>query len=472
MAWVSGAGGRRANKNVYKGAGGDAQSQWPAANPELFGGLERRLDALPPPEDDGADPEALLAQVEQMGAPSKKAKPKKKGRGGKAPAAPSRNDADHLGLASPYPEGGSRCSPGARARWAARRVAAAAAARPPALACGECGKPLRFLMQLCPRPELPHAYRSLALPCCGGACLRKAARALRSTARGDAALTADASGGGYRSRPPGRRRCRRRPLPLPELLLTIDMEGDWKSGPDADADDELSKADVLLKRYRDEEAALGASGAAEPSAEEAAAAWGDDDGDDGGGGGSRRRGDARLRRVLLARARARHDFEASLMRSPTAWPRAPEADLMREHLRAAAAQRWGDGRRGGGRRRRPPSRLPAARERASRAGRALPPRPRRFAAAARRPRPRAAGAAVPACGAPRWFEFQILPQLLGAIEPEADGGGGDGAATGNPLAPSAGSLDWGTACVYTCSASCAGADGGEYAEEYVWHQAL
>ena len=79
------------------------------------------------------------------------------------------------------------------------------------------------------------------------------------------------------------------------------------------------------------------------------------------------------------------------------------------------------------------------------------------------------------CGAPRWFEFQILPQLLGAIEPEADGGGGggsDGAAAANPLAPSAGSLDWGTACVYTCSASCAGADGGEYAEEYVWHQAL
>ena len=68
-----------------------------------------------------------------------------------------------------------------------------------------------------------------------------------------------------------------------------------------------------------------------------------------------------------------------------------------------------------------------------------------------------------------------LPQLLGAIEPEADsgsGGGGDGAAAANPLAPSAGSLDWGTACVYTCSASCAAADGGEYAEEYVWHQAL
>ena len=80
------------------------------------------------------------------------------------------------------------------------------------------------------------------------------------------------------------------------------------------------------------------------------------------------------------------------------------------------------------------------------------------------------------CGAPRWFEFQILPQLLGAIEPEADGGGGgggggDGAAAANPLAPSAGSLDWGTACVYTCSASCAAAD-GEYAEEFVWHQAL
>ena len=63
---------------------------------------------LAPPEDDGADLEALLAQVEQMGAPSKKAKPKKKepkAAAASATAAPSLATTPiHLGFASPYPE--------------------------------------------------------------------------------------------------------------------------------------------------------------------------------------------------------------------------------------------------------------------------------------------------------------------------------------------------------------------------------
>ncbi|CAG9460289.1 unnamed protein product [Pedinophyceae sp. YPF-701] len=63
----------------------------------------------------------------------------------------------------------------------------------------------------------------------------------------------------------------------------------------------------------------------------------------------------------------------------------------------------------------------------------------------------------PACGAPRRFEFQVMPQLLARLhlDPEDPRG-----------------LDFGTVVVYSCAASCPGpaADGGGYREEYVWVQ--
>ncbi|KAI3431726.1 hypothetical protein D9Q98_004768 [Chlorella vulgaris] len=73
---------------------------------------------------------------------------------------------------------------------------------------------------------------------------------------------------------------------------------------------------------------------------------------------------------------------------------------------------------------------------------------------------------VPACercGAPRQFEFQVMPQMLVHLGVEAD----------DPLAP-----DWGAIAVYSCSASCdsgvtAGAsspDESAYLEEFVWVQ--
>jgi len=66
---------------------------------------------------------------------------------------------------------------------------------------------------------------------------------------------------------------------------------------------------------------------------------------------------------------------------------------------------------------------------------------------------------VPACrcGAPRRFEFQILPQLLNHLDLDEVGE----------------SVDWGTLAVFTCSASCDPASGeGAYLPEVVWKQQL
>ncbi len=77
------------------------------------------------------------------------------------------------------------------------------------------------------------------------------------------------------------------------------------------------------------------------------------------------------------------------------------------------------------------------------------------------------------CGAPRRFEFQVMPQLLNHL----------GVDVADPKAP-----DWGTIAVYSCSKSCGGAgEGGSvgggdgstennknftssYIEEFVWVQ--
>ncbi|NXO75993.1 PDCD2 protein, partial [Sitta europaea] len=56
------------------------------------------------------------------------------------------------------------------------------------------------------------------------------------------------------------------------------------------------------------------------------------------------------------------------------------------------------------------------------------------------------------CGAKRKFEFQIMPQLLNHLQVDSLGE----------------SIDWGTLVVYTCAASCGGAD--QYLEEFLWKQ--
>ena len=58
-----------------------------------------------------------------------------------------------------------------------------------------------------------------------------------------------------------------------------------------------------------------------------------------------------------------------------------------------------------------------------------------------------------ACGSPRVFEVQLLPQLLNFLGVDAD---------------AASSPDWAAAAVYTCAASCG--EGGGYHEEWVWVQ--
>ncbi|XP_046330210.2 programmed cell death protein 2-like [Haliotis rufescens] len=56
------------------------------------------------------------------------------------------------------------------------------------------------------------------------------------------------------------------------------------------------------------------------------------------------------------------------------------------------------------------------------------------------------------CGAPRQFEFQILPQLLGYLNVDSVGD----------------SIDWGTLCIYTCFKSCD--IGNKYQPEFLWKQ--
>jgi len=83
--------------------------------------------------------------------------------------------------------------------------------------------------------------------------------------------------------------------------------------------------------------------------------------------------------------------------------------------------------------------------------------------------PRGAVPPCARCGAPRLFEFQLLPQALSYLLP---GGKADVAATG-PSGLAGVDLDFGTIAVYTCSRSCVGgeADAADaYAQEAAWVQ--
>jgi len=66
------------------------------------------------------------------------------------------------------------------------------------------------------------------------------------------------------------------------------------------------------------------------------------------------------------------------------------------------------------------------------------------------------------CGAPRKFEFQVMPQVLHFLRVDSSSVG-----IGDHNAVNA--LDWGSLDVYTCTASCDGAS-SSYKEEFVWKQ--
>lgn len=322
-----------------------------------------------------------------------------------------------------------------------------------ALCCGQCGRPLRFLLQLyCPRPEVPHAYhRSLMLFCCGGPCLLTPPgwRVLRCNlpeavpwyeeeqgawkARGRDQLTAAAAAARSSDGPPSTLQRRTPPPLLPELLVSIDLEGDWRallSWADAHAEEEAQR---LLASYEASEAErLGGAGA------EVA---------------------AQLRPVTVAVAAPEDDdnvaddeeVEESFYAFQRRTSAHPEQAL--RYTRSSRAEPLWAGARG---------RLPST---------GPPPCGR--------------------CGARRTFEFQLMPQAVCALEahgvevtnelasatPSALPGRAhldEGAASGARSAIADG-LDWGVLAVYTCSASCATAVDGAacgYADEFCWHQSL
>ena len=80
------------------------------------------------------------------------------------------------------------------------------------------------------------------------------------------------------------------------------------------------------------------------------------------------------------------------------------------------------------------------------------------------------------CGAPRVFELQVMPQLVADLEQymesDMDELAVQSASESQAGIHLAGGLDWGVLAVYTCSASCALADGCAYSEEHSWHQSL
>lgn len=296
------------------------------------------------------------------------------------------------------------------------------------LRCGVCGKSMRYLLQLyCPRwPELQHAYhRSLMLFCCGGACLLESAgwKALRCNLEQDTRyyviedgaftcpVASETTRTGSRE---GANALVSPKLVTPELSLSISLEGDWAATLAWWESETNSKAHAerLLQQYRQGQAGqTGTEGSVDAAR-------------------TKRSEDQTLtldQRVALATCEVGsstasegedgEDVEDGFYGFQRRVGANPEQVLRYCH-KANSAPLW-----------------------LSAAGRpkSIPPCSR--------------------CGAARWFEFQVLPQLLLSLEQNED-----------PTVTD--SLDWGTVAVYSCSASCAAPNGSAsvYAEEFVWHQ--
>lgn len=467
--------------------------------------------AATPPANDAADLEELLraAEISSMQQPKPAKQQARTPRhaqpaGAAAPAGVPSAPPIELGYVSPYPWSPAQpdhfpSKVGGEPVWLLpNRLPSAEAMR-----CGCCGRSLRFLMQLyCPRPEVEHAYhRSVMLFCCGGACLQRAGgwRALRanlpqstphyvenddgsftthgferllstsSPSEGGAKMTAAAAnaGGGAATGAAGAPAVP--PPALPELLVSVWLEGDWESQVAYDDEEMRAEAHRLLAAYEASEgpewmhAQGDCSGDYTPRASSVASssrsvaksgvtpgvksACGADGSGGGGGGGA-------------SSAAATDDEDDG----------DDEDDEMEAENSFFAFQR----------------RTSANPEQALRYSRDPKGAPL-WAGPQGQPPP---GAPPPCerCGAARTFEFQLMPQLLCAIEsampestaavPAVPPGGAMGGS--NPAGAAAvlgdeNDIDFGVVAVYTCSASCAATDDpalSAYANEWCWHQPL
>ena len=414
------------------------------------------------PASSDADLEALLQRVEIQGAPpppAKKAAPPPKPAAAAAAATPSEPPVE-LGFVSPYPDAPALAEHfpskvgGAPVWLLPERL-------PPAemLTCGQCGRRLRFLLQLyCPRPEVDQAYhRSLSIFCCGGACLQHANawRALRCnlpvtvpyyTENADGSWTASGREGlaaleqQYQQQPAA--------PSLPELLISVDLEGDWRGLVAYSDEEERAKAGRLLAAY---EAAEGAVTMKDGSLLQ----------QQGGSSSSATEALEKSTRPLSAReeraSAADSDVDDEIM-----------ADDMDDD---SLAEGWFAFQR----------RVGAHPEQALRYNRSANGQPL-WASLRGRP-PAGCPPKCENCGAPRTFEFQLMPQLVSSLEEamaeamvEAEGAAAVAAAAFDPRQlTDADSLDWGVLAVYTCSASCQTVKSSDaascgYAVEYCWHQ--
>lgn len=259
-----------------------------------------RWDDLEPTADsavDDADLETLLRRVELGREPApaaSSARPNGSGKARGASCAHSAAVAAPLVAAEPCVELGfvSTCPAGyATPELFPSKVGGAPVWLDPrrpaaeALACRKCSRPLRHLLQLyCPRPELPHAYhRSLLVFCCGGDCLRTPAgwRALRCVLPADTPLYVEQPDGSYKYAPAsvlhasgsGEQQAAgganaadgRTPSLLPELMISIGVEGDWASHLHLHQAEGAALAAAAEARYRDRMLGDGAAaGSGEP----------------------------------------------------------------------------------------------------------------------------------------------------------------------------------------------------------------